>query len=384
MSERIESAGHDETQDSTKDSLELRARKAIEIVGFGLEVVSVSFIPEGRSHHVFDIRLKDGSSLVARFEKLQLSDSPDGVRRDFHFNGPLSLERERNLMELVREEAGLPAPKVLGIYQTDHDRFLLVERLEGVHWSEYISRNNYSLKAYLNSLGFLGKDLAKAHSVHFESFGDAMGKNDVNPGTIRDFSQRVDMFTELKLQRAIYSGSLSGEEIEAVFDYLQSESKSLKEAEQDSLQTPVLILTDIHPMNFFVDKNSGEPSGYFDLEFCQAGHKALEFFSLRTTLLNYFEGVSNEAEAALLEGYEQGGGSYNPEDLYSKKLEHVLAIGYLVAAVTTYHNASDGLRDNWSSQFKGILFDAMRGGSVDFSAISGVFRSKTGQPRFSR
>lgn len=381
MNERVKNTGQQEGQDTSQTGLEFRARQAIESAGFVLD--SVSFIPEGRSHNNFNLVLQSGLSLVARFEKPQSSESADGVRRDFHYNGPLSLERERNLMELVREEAGLPAPKVYGLYSTYQDKFLLVEKLPGIYWSDYISRNNYSLNAYLNSLRFLGGDLAKVHSVHFESYGDAMGKGDVNSSTIRDFSQRVDMLTELKLQRAVYSGSLSLEEINMVSEYLQQESKTLKETVQDSTSTPVLVLTDMHPMNFFVD-SEGKPSGYFDLEFCQAGHKALEFFSLRTTLLNYFEGVSDEAEAVLLEGYEQGGGSYNPEDSYNKKLEHILAIGYLVAAITTYHNASDGLRDTWSAQFKGILFGAMKTGSVDFSAISGVYRSKTGQPGFPR
>ena len=353
--------------------LEQNAKKALEAAGFKPE--SAHFIPEGRQHNIFDITFADGSAFIARFEK-----TPKGSRKDSQFNGPLSLERETNLMNLVREQ-GLPAPVVYGLYETEQGRFLIVEKMPGVHWSEHQANSNYSEGAYLKSLRLLGKDLAVAHSVRFKTFGDVVSKDQIEPANIYDFNSRVDLITKLRLERAQTSKALDQEELDQVTKYLGQESDRLADMLADNPQKPILVLTDLHPMNFFVD-DQGKPSGFFDLEACQAGHPALEIYNLRTHVLNYFDGVSDEAEWEFLTGYEENGGRYNPQDPINKKIEHVLGIGYLVAAVTAYQNAKDGLRDTWSDQFKQILNNSMEKDEVDFPAISGVFGSKTKQPRF--
>lgn len=353
-------------------------RQAVESVGYRVE--STILIPEGRSHDNFIVTLVDGSPMVARFEKPQTLNSADGVRRDFHFNGPLSLERERNLMELVRER-GLPAPRVYGLYQNEHGSFLLVERLPGVYWSDFLAQSNYSLELYLRSLSYLGMDLALAHRAQFDSWGNVISRGLVNPGTFYNYPDRIRTTFETKLARAKQAESLSDEQLQRIDNHFQTELASLSQLMVGSKHKPVLILTDIHPMNFFVD-TEGKPSGYFDLESCQAALPALEINMLRTTLLNYFEGFSQQAEAALLSGYKKNGGEYSSEDPVNKKIEHVLGIEYLIAAITLYYNASDGLRDTWSEQFKGIMFRAIDEGMIDYQAISAVYRSKTGQPRF--
>lgn len=61
----------------------------------GYQADSIRFIPEGISHDIFEARLDSGQEIIARFEKK--NQHVDGQRRDFHFNSPLSLEREAYL-----------------------------------------------------------------------------------------------------------------------------------------------------------------------------------------------------------------------------------------------------------------------------------------------
>ncbi|MFH0937475.1 MAG: aminoglycoside phosphotransferase family protein [Candidatus Daviesbacteria bacterium] len=361
-----------------EEALVDQAQESIESVGYRVE--SIVLIPEGRGHYNFSVVTPE-KLMIARFERPQTNVSSDGVRRDVHFNGPLSLERERNLMDLVREEAGLPAPKVYGLHQSRLGPFLLVEKLQGIYWSEYLKENDYSLEAYLRSVGFLGADIGCVHQIQFNTFGDAMGKGIVYPSNITNFVTRLQMTTELNLERVKHTEALQIKELYNITKFFQEELKTLDECWDKRAQEPVLILTDLHPMNILVD-DQGKPSGYFDLEFAQAGHPSLEFYVLRLSFLHYFEGVSQQAEDMFLAGYEKNGGRYNPKDPFNQKLEHLMIVNHLLASVTAYHNVFDGLRDTWSEQFKNIMFEGIEVGNVDYSAINEVLRSKTKQPKF--
>ncbi len=354
------------------------ARQAIETAGYSVE--SIALILAGQSHYDFSLSLNNNWPAIARFEKPHAIGTPDGIRRDYNFNGPLSLERERNLLELVRE-AGLPAPEVYGLYSNEHGKFLLVEKLTGNHWSEYVEANGYSLEAYLRSLEYLGQDIALAHRVKFESFGDVIGRSDINPGNISDFTSRVALIAQLIMQRAAYSQAFEQKELEELTQHFQNQLDTLSQKMRAVRQQPILVLTDLHPMNFFVGER-GKPSGYFDLEFCQSALPALEFCDLRLSLFNYFEGSAEQAEQTFLKGYEHNGGSYDPSEPVSKQLEYILAIGHVLYAVIAYHNVHDGLRDTWSDKCKQILFEAQKSGEFNYKAYADVFRVKTKQPKF--
>lgn len=355
--------------------LEHEAKQAVETAGYRVE--SVTSIPEGYSHDNFIVTLWGGLPAIARFEKPG-NQSSDGFRRCFYFNGLQSLRRERNLTELVREQ-GLPVPAVYGLHEDAQSPFLLVEQSSGMHWNKYLERQGYSLGAYLRSLRFVGHDIARAHSVRFNSFGDVMGKDNVHPGNTTNFLERVQVVTEFQLQRAQGAG-LSKKDFGKMSKHFQTELTELKTL-GDFNQQPVLILTDLHPTNFFVD-SEGKPSSYFDLEFCQAGLPALELYAIRWNLLNYFDGVRQQAEEAFLAGYRDGGGTYNPDDSINKKLEHVFTLGHLLSVIVAYRNAADGLHDKWSKRFKQIMFDAADKGEVNYQAINEVLRSEINRPQF--
>ena len=66
------------------------AKSIIESEGY--QVSNINYIPEGNSHFCFDIVLNDGTPVVARFEKTSRISDIDDKKRDFHYNGLLSLE----------------------------------------------------------------------------------------------------------------------------------------------------------------------------------------------------------------------------------------------------------------------------------------------------
>lgn len=356
---------------------ENQAKTLIERAGY--EVKKLKFIPEGRSHDVFDIGLNDGDCLIARFEKPR--GSFGGQRRDFHYNGVISLEREAYLCSLVREEASLPAPKVRGIYQIENFNFLLVEKMPGIPWKNFLEQNNYSLQAYLNSLEYLGADIAKAQRVSFNSFGDIVAGRVIEPPGITGFSSRLEPVLSLKIRREEEAKALRPRELSKVKHYFEKELQEVSDGLKGSLSKPILVLTDIHPMNFLVDEKS-KPSGYFDLEFCQAGHPALETYYLGLQLFNYFdEETFHRAQAAFYQGYHDNGGVYAPETTLNRNLEALLCAGHTLSAVTAYHNVKDGLRDTWSSEFKESLFGIINQGEMNYVAFADVIRQKTKQPK---
>ena len=223
--------------------------------------------------------------------------------------------------------------------------------------------------------------MANAHKVKFISFGDIIREDIIQPGNITSFAERIRIITEPKIKRAEQLGTLNSNELAYLKHTLQSELSDLEDVTKTSSLQPILAITDIHPKNFLVDDN-GKPSGYFDLEYCQSAPPALDFYFLRWFLLNYFEGISDQAEEALLERYTANGGTYDSKNPTNKKLEYLLSINRLMQAVNEYHGLFDELRKGWSGQFKQILFNSMDEGEINYPKITSVFRSWTKQPLY--
>jgi len=328
---------------------------------------------------VFNVNLAGGTEVIAKFEN-ESKIAADGKRRDHHYNGVLSLERQRNLCSLVGE-AGLPAPEVKGVYSAEGQNFLLAEKMSGQYWSDFLEDNNHSLAAFTRSLEFLGADIAMLQRCRFSSFGDVISPDRVEPPGITHFAQRLRYTTDLKLQREAQKGSLHKKELREVTEYFQRRLQELSQMSGNVKQTPVFILADLHARNFFVD-SEGKPSGYFDLEFCQAGVPSLEFGSVALFLYSYYgQKEFEQGRAAFFRGFHDHGGVHDLNDPYNTKLEEVLGAGYLLSFTTGYHDSKDGLRDLWSAQFKELLFQTIASEMVPYVAVGDVFRTKTKQPK---
>lgn len=355
------------------------AQAFLEKVGY--KVDTLQFIPEGTSHDIFRLRTVQGVSLIARFEKKN-QEATDGIRRDFHYNGRISLEREAFLCDLVRTKAQLPAPFVEGIYSQGEARALIVQDMSGKQWNAFIQESNYSRSAYLRSLEFLAQDLAKAQQVAFSSYGDILPET-IEPKGISTFPQRLEQILQLKLKREEQKKALSSAQFREVKSYLEVQLQSMTSVTKKSVptpETPVLVLADLHPPNFLVDEK-GKPSGYVDLEFCQAGHPSLDFYMLDFQFFNYFDRSTMElSRTTFFKAFHEAGGNYNPDDPLNFSFHYLLGLGRFLTCVTGYHGLRDGQRDTWSERCKDLLFQAIKTGEVDYLEFAEIMREKTKQP----
>ena len=343
-----------------------KAILALESEGF--EVHSIFPCPTGVSHHNFDVWLSDDSEpqrYVARFES-DLGKS-NGRRIDTIYGGVMSLEREAALCKLVREKAELPAPEIKGPY-TKSEPFILAEYMLGKLWGEYLQQQNYSCRAFLNSLELLGEDVGKAHSVTFDAFGDVTGNYVDNPNA--NFSARLEQIIRRNLQNN--GDKFRTNERKKVEEYFRTALNDVKKLLEN--EKPVLILADIHSNNFMVDA-VGKPIGYFDLEFCQAGVPALEIYNLSLQLFPLFnQDLFTEARNAFLRGYRTNGLRYEPNESKNKEVEKVLAANHFFRAAAVYQKFTEGPRVGWADNFKKILFGIIDDGMIDYVGFKNTVR----------
>lgn len=354
-----------------------RAKKLIESQGF--YVNSIEKIDEGNKHYLFDVVLNSGEKIVARFGKHKLKGY--GTNVDWDFQGTTSLEREKNLCSLVRTKAKLPAPKTRGPYQKEGAEFLLAEKMPGKLWHVFLKENNYSLEKYLRSLEMLGGDLAKLHNLKFNSFGNIIEENKVDPPGIFNFADREKEILLKNIKNAEDSGAFSKNELGKIEKYLLTQLEENYSSLEANEVTPSFIMTDLHPANFLVDA-SGKATGYFDIETSQAGHPSMEMFALNFTIFNYFDGTTFEkARERFFEGYTKKGGKYPFENQLNITLEKILCMNKCITCVVAYNGVKDGIRDNWGKRLKDVLFESLEE-DINYAEISDVFRSKTKQPRY--
>ena len=69
------------------------------------QVCDVSLVEIANGHEIYKVNLRNEGTFIARFERNTKYDT-DWVRRDFHFNSILSVERQAYLTDLLRVKAG--------------------------------------------------------------------------------------------------------------------------------------------------------------------------------------------------------------------------------------------------------------------------------------
>ena len=348
----------------------------------GYLIKKITEIPEGSNHYVFDIILSGGKSAICKFSKKRYTEQGlIAENTDSLFGGKLSLEREVFLYTLVKDTVQLPAPKVYGIHKSQIGNFILVEKMPGQSHKEYIAQKNFAAKDFLASLKALGRDIAKVHRTKFSSFGNIMADGNIEPSGILNFSDRFLSIMEMRINLAERKGALTGRELEKVKTFFAKRFKDYRTILDINNSPSVLVFTDMHSDNFFVD-DYGIPCGYFDLESCQAAPAALEFYGLRFFIFNYFnQEIYEQAEEAFLEGYIMNGGHYFPKTSIDHEVIDLLSACRLLELTESYWGYIDGLRDTWGQRIKTLLFDYMASGKIDYIALGDIFRERDGQPR---
>ena len=345
----------------------------------GYEPVSVQPINEGANHFVFDAVLADGRSVIVKFAKTRAAELGLQPRNtDTLFGGPLSPEREAYLFGLAAG-AGLPAPEVYGLHEdATRRKFIVLQKMPGVSHKEYLRRSGYTMAAFLDSVRALARDFAKLHkALAFRSFGDILGENVLNPAMADNFADRFMDVCDMHLDRGERKSAFTSNERQFIRDALKTRFDALRPKLTVSAATPVMVFTDMHGDNFFVDEN-GVPSGYFDLESSQAAPAALEFYGFRFFLFNYFDhDAFLRAGDAFFQTYEASGGPYAPDDF---AVTDLLAACRLMELAQSYWGHADGVRDTWGAGMKDLLFHFLETGEVDYIKVGSLFRMRDGQP----
>ena len=347
----------------------------------GYAVKSLTAIQEGSNHDVFNVIMEDGSSAICKFAKTRETErNITAQNRDTLFGGKLSLDRESYLLSLARIQGDLPAPEIYGIHDSPLGKYIVMEKSPGISFTEWQALQGYRLAPYLSSLQALGRDFGKLHRrISFPCFGDIISSNEIDPGC-GNFADRFLAVTEMRIDRGVAKGTYSDGEAASVRSFFREKFEALRPSLSADLCRSVMVFTDMHGRNFFVD-NSGIPSGYFDLESSQAAPAALEFYGFRFFLFNYYDAETfPKAEAAFLKGYQEANGPCLPCSATDESLIQLLSACRLLELSESYWGVEDTIRGTWGQRMKNLLFQYMETDVIDYIALGAMWRERDGQP----
>ena len=347
----------------------------------GYNAALITAIQEGSNHDVFDVTLAGGKHAICKFAKLRETERAHGeAGSDTLFGGRLSLEREAYLLALARREGCLPVPVLYGLHNSVFGRYIMMEKSPGISFTEWQQAQGYRKQPFLDSLEALGRDFAKLHrTIHFDSFGDIQTDGVIEPGC-KNFADRFEEVVRRRIARGVSKGTFSVAEAEVLSKFFRARFDSLRPVLSASVCRAVMVFTDMHGRNFFVDQ-SGVPSGYFDLESSQAAPAALEFYGFRFFLFNFFdEETFPLAEQAFFRGYAAEGGPCAPQTAEDYALIELLSACRLLELAESYWGVADAIRSTWGVRMKALLSQYMACGNVDYAALGAMWRERDGQP----
>lgn len=347
----------------------------------GISIREIRAIGEGSNHFIFSVQLADGRDAICKFARTRATEQ--GIvppNTDTLFGGQLSLDREAYLFRMIRERCSVPTPLVYGIHPSAYGTFLLLETMPGVPYKQFLRDSGFSEQAFLESLRKLGHDFAAVQNIRFPTFGNVMAGSAIEPAGLTNFADRWQQVLEMRIRCAEQKYAFDEDESKHVRDFFLGRLETMRPGLNTHPAEPVLIFTDMHAENFFVDKD-GRPSGYFDLESAQAAPAALEFYGFRFFLFNFYDAQCFvRAEEAFFDGYRKNGGKYAPKDPFDDELIDFLAACRLLELTNSYWGHIDGIRDCWGAEMKRLLHLYMHTGKVDYMAVGDIWRQRDHQP----
>ena len=109
---------------------EKMALETLEKAGYNIK--DIHYIDEGSNHYVFDILLDNDKELICKFTKIRETEKDLDDNIDTLFGGKLSLKRQGNIFNIVRNTAKLPAPEVYKILDSPYGEYILLEKMSGM------------------------------------------------------------------------------------------------------------------------------------------------------------------------------------------------------------------------------------------------------------
>ena len=333
---------------------------------------TISYNGTGSNHHVFELETNKGD-LIVKFAKTRSTEiNFQEAGTDTMFGGKLSLERESYLLSLLRK-VGLEAPKVIYINK-EKIPFLIVSKCPGLPFPEWVKADGYKKSSFLKIMRNLGKDFNHLHqATHFQSFGNVMENGKIEPKGFFNFADRYKQINDQIIEKSIKKGAFNDVESQKVKNFFNKKFLDYYEELSVSSKKPTLVITDMFGGNFFVDK--AKPSGYFDVESCQAAPAEFELYAMPFFLFNFFdENTFLEAKRSFYLGYGPNSSSLDFE------LIDFFSACRLLELLQSYWGYIDGLRDSWGEKIKKILFFYIKTGILDYNKLGSIWRERDKQP----
>lgn len=354
---------------------EKTVREVLNINGFTIK--SLITLTGGSNHYVFACETLEGNELIIKFPRIRETELAfsDG-NKDTLFGGKLSLEREAYLFDLIRT-AGLPSPKVYGIYPTAQGDCIIVERSPGCNMIDYMANHDHSLKTFLNLMKNLGSDFKQLHITQFPSFGNIMVDGVIEPLGFTNFVDRYLSINDMLLERCMAKGGLNKEEHHLLKVFFDTRFELYRHRLDINNSKATLVITDMHGDNFFVE--DGKSSGYFDVESSQAAPAEYELYGFRFFIFNYYSETEFElAQKKFWLAYTNGNSEIPDEE--TDKLIDFFSACRLLEIFQSYWGHIDGLRDTWGQRIKAILFNYIENGHLDYIKLGSIWRERDQQP----
>ncbi|MCK5128676.1 MAG: hypothetical protein KAQ68_02400 [Clostridiales bacterium] len=343
----------------------------------GFPIQHLKELSGGSNHFVFEATTTEGIELIIKFPRIRETELTFGEEnKDTLFGGKLSLEREAYLFDLV-QGAGLPAPRVFGIFNTVQGDCIVVERSPGCNLMDYMGKHSHSLSVFLKIMKNLGSDFRLLHKTRFPSFGNIMEFSEIEPSKILNFSDRYLSINNMLLEKCHIKGGLSDTEYTQLKSFFDSKFESLRLRLDIKNSPATLVITDMHGNNFFIEDEKS--SGYFDVESSQAAPLEFELYGLRFFVFNYYSTEEyNLAEQTFWHSYYEGKADF--PDSETDALIDFFSACRLLEIFQSYWGHIDGLRDTWGQRIKNILFNYVETGCVDYYKLGEIWRERDRQP----
>lgn len=344
----------------------------------GFPATSARQLQGGSNHIVFAVTSREHEQRIVKFAHTRSTEQKyQQEQRDTLFDGPLSLSREAFLMDRIRQ-AGVPTPKVFGIFASPYGDFILMEHAQGLNLPDYMASKDHRLSSFLKIMSSLGQDMKRLHQTCYPSFGDILKDDQIHPQDINNFADRYLTINRRIITICQDKGGLSHSEAEQVERFFTERFEAFRPVLSAAVHAPTLVITDLHGDNFFIQND--RVSSYFDVESAQAAPGEFELYGLRFFVFNFYgQEEFLLAEKAFWHAYT--GGQADSPDAQTSQLIDFFSACRLLEIFQSYWDIKDGIRDRWGVRIKGILFDYMQSANIDYQYLGRIWRERDGQPK---
>ncbi len=214
------------------NSLQLfEANRWLERTGIEVQVVDMQPLPHGYAHRNDLLTIQEGEQIVLR---------------RYQHRASIPARKERGFYGLLRHQAGVPAPRVLGILSTDDAAALVMEYIHGQLLGDLAPDMSDGPCEEVHRT--VGQALHKIHSIQYRQGGLLVGE-DLVPFSDGSWGAYILADVKKNLQPLVDQKLLTRQTSAAVLDRF---TKSLPMLNS---HVPTLVHGDFHPWNLLVAKD---------------------------------------------------------------------------------------------------------------------------------